>query len=378
MTALSGILTGTKFPARLHARQTGWIGVDLGTAALKLAQVERRGWGFQLAAGTVIPYERLPALHRDSIADLSLSRLVRHAVEDADGFDGKSAACVLSMSATELRTMDLPDGTEEELRSIVAGELTAEDEIRASDTEFELWHPGDDVEPAEIQPPGPKTYHVLATSRSLAEEFAAGLLAAGLRCEVLDALPFALARATAMMRIPRGKDNVTAALDWGRSSATLALCRGGVPLFTRTLRDCGTDRLYEALKSGLGLTESEGRQCLAEYGIPAQRDSATGPGAFQSMISDMLSAPLAQLLGELTRTLQYLSQKHPELYPGSFCLFGAGAAVRNAAEFLSRQAGLPARVWSLPWKNPERDNPQAGAAPLLGSAAALSALVWQL
>ena len=103
-------------------RKTGWIGIDLGTAGLKLVQAERVGRRVRIAASVVL---RRPSPSRtktntdradcpwrgdDLAAALSL----------APHFSGRRVACVLPMRDTEMHVMPIPPGAEAERRAMIA------------------------------------------------------------------------------------------------------------------------------------------------------------------------------------------------------------------------------------------------------------------
>jgi actin-like ATPase involved in cell morphogenesis len=95
----------------------------------------------------------------------------------------------------------------------------------------------------------------------------------------------------------------------------------------------------------------------------------------QDVLTDIVAAPLAEIVAELNKTLAYPELHRSRLVPQMLWLFGGGATVRNIAEHLSSKTGLPARVWGLAARG---DAQLVTAAPaLFGPAAALSALAWE-
>ena len=109
----------------------GWIGVDLGTHTVKLAQAVRTPDGVRLRHAAVIqrpsPWPEGDALAVDE-PDSSWPE-IRAALE-CGGFRGRNAACVLPMNVCELRGLKVPQGDVHERRAMIASEL-ADDEAES-------------------------------------------------------------------------------------------------------------------------------------------------------------------------------------------------------------------------------------------------------
>lgn len=364
--------------SRLRRPQAGWIGVDVGTSAIKLAQVERSKGTWRIAGSALIP---LPGATQDSglPADDSAWQDLLRPVRRSRVFRGTAAAAVLPMAMLDLRSLDLPDGSPAELRQMIAQELEASGP--EGDREFAFWktsQPGSSQTPAQ--------FSVLAVPRTVATRAAERLLEAGLRCEVLDVLPFALARAI-QLAAPGASARPRAALDWGAASAVFTLAVDGRPAFTRCFRECGVMPLQDAVCHGLGLSAGEARQVLASCGVPVphlypgseprpQRSSPDpSTSRIQTAIGEFAAPVIRRIVVELRKTLAWIEQQSGRP-PAEIWLCGGGAIVRNMAECLSAEVGLPVRRWRLP-DAPSGDRPDDAAESLFATAAALSALHWE-
>ena len=348
----------------LTTQRVGWIGVDVGNAAIKCAQVERTASGWRLVGSLVLPANG--ALGTLESSSGSFARDLRTRLVQSGRFTGRNVACVLPMSVTDLRTVDLPDGTDDELREMIEQELEQAGEGEAQCV-FDFWHSGRKSE-GELQ-----QVDVLSISRSLAENLGHGLIRAGLRCHVLDGLPFTLARALQMFAPAQAAP--VAAIDWASRGATVCICREGRPLFTRPLKDCGLAAVLERVQVGLDLSADESMQLLATYGLPVR--SAGPPGELQQIIGEFVSEAFSRIVEELKRTLSYLRHQQGSVFPQRMCLMGGGAAVRNAAAAISAEVGLPVDVWELPSARRNAGRIDRGEAAMLGPAAAVSALAYQ-
>ena len=167
-------------------RQRGLIGVDIGTRLLKYAQLERGVGRWRLASVGMAAFPQGEDLNAFSISQGLLNRVLGESRHTRTGFTGRRCACVLPTVIAEPRTVQVPGGDEAEMRQMVAQELagTSGDEI-----ELDMWAVSS-AEAAEMV-----RVSALTVSTETAECCVDDLHHAGWRCEFLDGLPFALARA---------------------------------------------------------------------------------------------------------------------------------------------------------------------------------------
>ncbi len=355
----------------LSRRSKGWIGIDFGTRAIKLAQVERVDAQYRLSFARIL--QRGPDGEDDPPAtalawwsEACQRGLLR------SGFSGRRAACVLSASETDLRAMNIPAGSEAERRAMIAGELATvyggQKETRA----FDFW---ETREPEAASPSGLESVNVVSVVEDDAAAVAELLSRAGLYCERLDALPLTLAGAVQLVS-PPSPGTVVAALDWGLTSATFCIVCDGLPVFTRQLRDCGYSAMLGAVAEALALSVDDAGQLLSAHGLcdPTPCDGVTEE--VQEILAEISSAPLSAMVSQLKKTLAYPELYRSQLLPEKIWLFGGGATVRNASALLSQRIGLPVQAWSLAQIG---DGAALSQPPteLLGPAIALSALAWQ-
>ncbi len=355
-------------PGRLLDRlRSPWFGIDIGTHAIKVAQVARARHGWQIINKSSVVLREAKVFNGGEYVDGALTDVVRRAFPTASRFRCRNAACLLPMSAMELRSFEVPAGTDEELRGIVEQEVSANAEDGSSEMEFDLWRNGNSAGRQDNM----VNVSALMVSRRIATAVGTDLFKAGIRCEVLDGLPFALARAV-QMADPRNVKRATAAIDWGFSSAIFILVMDGRPVYSRPFLDCGVRRLVDAVCKGLGLPFLEGEQLLTTYGpLPTSTNSSSND--IRTTMAQIASGPLRQFAEEIKKTLSYLKQQ-PELLPQRIWLFGGGATFDGVAESLSESVGLETVVWQLPTEPSGGHDAFDRTQALYGPAIALSAL----
>jgi Tfp pilus assembly PilM family ATPase len=343
-------------------RNIGWIGVDVGSTAIKAAQVERHKTGWRLLHHVILPLAGRsggawlesgpPPLDRAMLA----------------GFQGRRAAGVLPMSLAELRYLEVPPGTEEETRGMIAQDFASQAQDADGELpEFGFWRLDNSAEARG----GLTRLGVIAVRPAHGAAVANRLLPGGWRCQVLDGLPFVLARAVEMA-LPSASSRPQAVLDWGYTSPMFAIVQHGQPTYVRLLANCGLKELHQAMCDELSLAPHECQCLLSKYGLPvAQAPSKTRD--LQVAIGHASSAPLARLIEELRKTLSYVRARHASLLPERLWLLGGGAAIANVASPMKAGVDMPCHIWKLP-PDHTNDVSRAEDAPLLSAAIALSAL----
>ena len=261
------------------SQRYGWIGVDVGTHTVKLAQTVRDGGRVRLHRAAVI--QRPTSWSGDD--GLALEQPItsypeiRAAIECGD-FAGRNAISALPMNACQLRSLNVPPGSDQERRTIIADEL-AEDwaELR-NPMEFDFW----ETEPGKTEK-GTDSFNVnvLATSRLWISQVWRDCRRSGLDCWAIDGLPLAMARTVGLAGgLAGGKRALV--VDWGYSNTTLCIAGDDRPLYSRRIHDCAFGRVVDAIAKGLDVTLDEAQHLVEHDGVVATKaNSSARPGDCQ-------------------------------------------------------------------------------------------------
>lgn len=350
---------------------TGWIGVDLGTYAIKLAQLVRTDGVCHILQSWELPRPGLraggddPGASVHPLAGLDALRSLRRL------FSGRQCAAVLPMSQVEFRLFEVPRAEPREQREMVAEFLAGELRQERDEFTFDYWT----IENGAALDGPLSQVAAMALPSSHAAELAQRLLKSGWECQALDGMPCAVARA---VELAAGSSEASLALDLGFRSPLAVLIEQGRPVFSRQLRGGGLGGMMRGLQAELQITLEECQQLLNRVGL-AVPGQASSPLAERT--SQLVARPLHQLVSEVQRTIEFLHQQYRQTRPQRLWLLGGGALVRNLPEYFTQALSLPVSAWELDSGVAERDAPAAGperrSAALFGVAAALSSLAWE-
>lgn len=367
------------------SKRIGWIGVDVGTHAVKLAQAVRTSAGLRVHRAAVIQrtsdWSSDDALGRDQPCS---SRAEIRAALEAGGFSGRDAVCVPPMNVCELRGLNVPPGTEHERRTIIGDELGEEWAERRSQMEFDFW----ELESGRADK-GTDVFNVnvLATSRPWVLQLGRDCQQAGLNCWAVDGLPLALSRAVGLVDSQAGGRRVLA-VDWGYSNATLCIVGGNRPLYARRIHDCGFGKVLDSVMKVFGVTLDEAQHLVDTQGItapetPPQPSASAGnePVApvdkrTQAAMTDAAEGTIEELARQIGRTLKFMDAQRRHLHPTAIWLMGGGASMCNVGPYLARALDMPVNIWKMSAEAEDIPCASGQRSAVFGNAVALSALAW--
>jgi len=315
----------------LGQAKSGWIGVDIGERAIKVAQLRRDGDRLVLASTAV--YRR----HADS---LSLSDDLLAAKTLSEGLRGARAAATLTMRD-----------------SLVEPVNEGRPETRAEGRCVDGWEAG------------PVSAYTLSVPAERVEATVDGLSRVGLHCCLIDGPPLAIAR---VLRLTPGyrSDELIGALDWGETAVTFVAASGGQARYVRRLAGGGLAAVRDRVAEELGLGEADAEQAILRYGARA----ADPPTPEARVVNEVARAAVRPTIQDLKRSLEHLGGKLKCKGPERIVMLGAGAAAPGLAGIVSAATDRPAEEWRAAGVSR-----RSGEAPdcLLAQAIALSALAWE-
>ena len=358
----------------LLSRRLGWIGVDVGTHAVKLAQVARDGARVRLHRAAIIQrpasWSSLDALAQER--PITSSPEIRAALECGD-FSGRNAVGTLPMNVCELRGLNVPPGSDQERRTIAADELAEEWSDRKTPMEFDFW----EMDAGRTEKTGDAfNVSILAATRPWIAQLWQDCRQTGLDCWAIDGLPLAMARAVGLVAGLAGGRRAMA-VDWGFSNTTLSIVGDDRPLYSRRIHDCPFGKVLEAIMEAFDVTLEEAQHLADTQGLATLKAEPGADRPIQAAITEAVSETLEELVRQLNRTLQFTEMQRRYLQPASLWLMGGGASLRNIETYLAESLNLPVHVWKLAADSTPIPCAADHRSAVFGGAVALSALAWR-
>jgi len=348
------------------SKQLGWIGIDVGTATIKAAQLARDRQGLHVLGTAIVP--RKSVCHKSgshSAEALSCADEMRCALSLREEFRGKRVAISLPMELCEILHIDC------DLQTLTKDPLAARRSIEtltqrsAENLQFAIWP----TEVTESQPI-PQFTNLLAVTRSWSDRIYEDVHRNGWSCQVIDGVPHSLTRAIELLM----KEDATtpvAALDWGFGQATFCVVAQHQPVYVRMLKNARLSRLLDAIAHELDLTVDEAHTMLQNYGLPDEQSSPTSES--DQVLMEIIAEPLKHLEQEIQRTLAHLKMQRRTIVPQNLLLFGGGALIKGISERLTNRLHLDVEAWRMPTSPAGNGSDDC----MFGTALALSALAWE-
>jgi Tfp pilus assembly PilM family ATPase len=371
---------------RWFRRSIGWTGIEIGCHEIKMAQVRKHYGLWELSSvwsiETPIPFanasvessanrtnraaESFGWLTSKEILEYGLAPILSDTENLNSLFHGRNSAATLSDGMIEYRELDLPQCDLFEARSIVCSEVALEVECEPHELITDCWKL-----PKSRSRTESSSYAAVSLNSSTAEQMALDLLTLGFDCQVLDAMPCAMALATQM--VVEDKACVTLAIDMGYAQATMTLVQDGQPLLTRVLRQCSLLSLLESIATAFEVSLADAQTLLFQSNT-SEEPQFSGLDSFSNPLLQRTESYLHALAVEINRTLEYSERAFHSMIPQNLLLMGAGTRVPFVAKTLERKCKMPARAWEIKAPDGLFGYPSLASYAI---AAGLSSLAWE-
>jgi type IV pilus assembly protein PilM len=308
--------TRSSSPARMEVglAQRVSIGLDIGSSAVRAAQVSSQGRRAELArfaqvglpAGAVVEGE---VKDRGAVAD-ALKRLW-----SAGGFRQREVVLGVSSQRSMVRVVEMPKLASAELRSAVRYQIAELLPIGVDEAVFDSVVLG----PGKPSGDGGETVQMLlvVAQRDTVLDHIGVLRRAGLRARAVDSSPLALLRA---LPKPAG-DGLEAVVCLGANLVVVAVRQGLVPKFVRTVAKAG-----EVSQGGV----PQGAGASAPQGAQARKPA-------RSVVGDGLDPTVEEVRG----SLEYFHSHSQHAPLERVLVTGGGALAKGMIERLSAVLGVP-------------------------------------
>lgn len=320
------------------------FGLDVGSSAIKVAQLSQNGNGFRLAALAAVPVGP-DAIVEGGIKDPgAVTDAIQEAVS-ASGVDTKDTAIALSGRELIVKKLQFPDVPANELGGAV--QLEAEHHIPfALDEVFLDYH-------ITGKRDGQMDLILVAVKKTKVTEYLSVVEAAGLNPVVVDLDGFALGNQFELNH-PEERSEVVALVDIGASTMKTNVVSGGASIFARDI-PFGGKNYTQAIAQHLRIPfdQAEAAKLGKDVGIP-----------WDSLVP-ALEAISREFSLEIQRTLDYFASTAESERIGKIVLAGGCATLPGLADYLSSVWGIPVEL-ANPFARVEVSNAHVDTVATLG------------
>lgn len=311
----------------LFSRKKAAFGLDVGSSAVKLVQLDSGSKGYTLSRFAMVDLP-LDAIGEGMIKDPPVVvEAVKEVVAKA-GADSKEA--IISVSGRELimKKIQLPKVSPKELGDAIL--LEAEHHINLPIEEVYLDHQVVGQSPGQG---GTMDVMLVAVKKTKINEYVAVVEEAGLSPVVVDVDAFAVQNQYEMNNPEAGAEAV-ALIDIGASIMKTNVVRGGSSIFARDIA-FGGNNYTRAISQRLNIPFEKAE---------AAKRGVEGTGVNWDDLVPSLEAVSRELSLEIQRTFDYFASTSESERISRIVLSGGCARLAGIDEFLSSSWGIPVEV----------------------------------
>lgn len=319
--------------ARRTLRSNVYVGVDIGSAAIKTVELGRNGGGPVVQGVGAIPTPD-GAVREGRIEDpQAVGRALRTLLSER-GIRARQAVASVSGQVAIVREVRMPAMPVEEIRQAARFEVERYLPYPIAEVTYDTFV----TEEARDNGTTQMDVLIVAARTDVLKRHVEALRVAGLEPVIIDVEPFALARAMA------GGDQAVMYVHVGAESTGIVIVSGGTPRVIRTVA-FGGNTITRLLAERLGMEFERAEVLKLEMG-PAEARGGARPEAIQ--FQEVVMAGLADLTTEVRRSLDYHGGRFRGSVPERVIVTGGTALLPGLTRYLSTDLDIPVEVGN-PW-----------------------------
>jgi type IV pilus assembly protein PilM len=300
------------------------IGLDLGSSAVKVTQVKKKGTGFQLLNFGIepIPPDTIvdgAILNHSGVVDAVRSLFERLNIKQ------KEVALAISGNALIIKKIFVPSMTAEELEEQVPWEAEHHIPFNRNDVEIDYQALGGKNAQGQME------LLLVAAKKEVVADYAAVAREASLSPVVVDVAAFAVQNAFEAAYGPLHEP--AALINVGASLSNINIVAGGTTQFTRDVTT-GGNSFTDDIKRHLGVQQEEAEALKVAF---------TDGDASQD-VARILQMTAQQMAGEFQKSIDFFLASHPDTSISRIYLSGGTARVPPLLAAIETRARVPVEI----------------------------------
>lgn len=300
-----------------------FLGIDLGSDSIKIAQIVREGSKVRLKNIFKFPSSQELLTNESPEGLKKLSDSIREGYKNAK-IDTKNCVIAVPEKSIFSRLITLPKVEEEKVSDAIHWALkplvpTGLDNVNISYISIDEYKQGDKIF---------VNWYAVAAPKDLVSKLQTIIKDAGLNLLAIETEALAIAR---MTWLNYDKKSDLLILDIGAEDSNIVLARNGVALFSQTI-STGSQDIDKIISADFGIDVKQAKDLKSNF-------SAQTPENQQKLLKSM--EPILQMfVNEISRTLTYYRQKLSDKEITSVYLTGGGSKLSALQSFITQKLGL--------------------------------------
>ncbi len=299
-----------------------FIGLDIGSSSIKVAQVEHKKGKFRLLTLGKTDTPR-PGLASEAAKDhIAVAEAIKKLLADLK-IETRQVVTALPESKITSRVVKMPLMTDDELASSLEYEADAFVPFPINDAilRYQLIERDEKKKVCEV--------FLVAAPKRLVHRYTDLLNMAGLHPLALETEILSLNRA-----LTTAESSNTMIVDFGFHSCSFAISRHGDVFLTRSFPIAG-ETLTKALAAELGVDASQAEEYKKAYGLTEK--------VLEGKIGKVLTPLVQEITGEMKKAIQYFEQEEGEAVKVSI-LAGGSANLPGVAPDMTAALGIETQI----------------------------------
>jgi len=311
----------------------GTIGLDIGSSYLKVVQLKEKKAGYELELFDMLPLPPELIVEGSIIDSLRLVESIKELLKKARVRAKNAAIGIAGHASVIIRRISLPEMSEEELSESIKFEAEQYVPFDVEDVNIDFQILGPKEEPGQMD------VMLVAVKKDIINEYTAVVKEAGLNPVVVDVNAFALGNMYEINYEIEPDKNV-ALVNIGASTINLNVLKGGMSVFTRD-SSIGSSTQTEVLQKEFNISYENAERLKKGEAVE---------GVSEEDVQAVLISASEEIVGEITRSLDYFRSTTLQEEVHEIVLSGGGALIKDFPALLAERMGVEVKI-AEPFRN---------------------------
>lgn len=311
-----------------RGKTRSWIGIDVGSRSIKVAQLLTSGDRSQIAALSMLPRTN----EGEGIETEEILRMKR--ILARQGFYGNEVVLAAPEKGLLQGVFDVPPKVSgDAVTQIARMELSRLHNVPPNSFEMICWDP-----PTPEKPKSTTQTLAVGCPHEAADAYLDVFEKAGFIVRALDVRIAATTRVCKKLTVPAPV--LTSILDIGWESTKLLLLCGNTLIYERSFRNKCLSKLRAKLCETFDMSEEAADQVVSAIGFESDDDAGEIDRESVEVIRRMLRKHFDMMLEELEASFDYAHYQHPGEGAKRLLLIGGGAKISGLSQYFRNILGV--------------------------------------